>query len=100
MPSCRVLAITYFSTSWFTVSNMHVNSVLVALAIPALTFGAILPQDESLKINTTSSDIVNGRDITIIGGSFAAPGEFPFAVSIQQSGFHICGGTLLVGSQQ
>eukprot|EP00058_Branchiostoma_floridae_P003212 XP_002588700.1 hypothetical protein BRAFLDRAFT_272022 [Branchiostoma floridae] len=31
----------------------------------------------------------------IIGGTEATPGSFPWMVSIQQNGYHICGGTLL-----
>jgi trypsin len=56
-------------------------SLLAALAMPALTFAAALPQDFSTQI---------------VGGTAAASGEFPFIVSVQtSSGSHFCGGTLL-----
>jgi trypsin len=31
----------------------------------------------------------------IVGGTLAASGEFPFIVSLQRSGSHFCGGSLL-----
>ena len=33
--------------------------------------------------------------VQIVGGTTAAAGEFPFIVSLQVSGSHYCGGTLL-----
>jgi trypsin len=33
--------------------------------------------------------------VAIVGGTVAAAGEFPFTVSLQRSGSHICGGSLL-----
>ncbi|XPS73274.1 Trypsin [Ascochyta lentis] len=33
--------------------------------------------------------------VDIVGGTTAAAGEFPFIVSLQRSGSHFCGGTLL-----
>jgi trypsin len=58
-----------------------VYSILAALALPALSFGAAIPQDSSVQI---------------VGGTAAALGEFPFIVSVQtSSGSHFCGGTLL-----
>lgn len=33
--------------------------------------------------------------VAIVGGTAATSGEFPFIVSLQRSGSHFCGGTLL-----
>lgn len=67
---------------------MHVKSVLVALAVPALISGAAIPQDPAIPDwDENSADIV--------GGVAAAQGDFPFIVSVQLSGSHFCGGTLL-----
>ncbi|KAF1925973.1 trypsin-like protease [Didymella exigua CBS 183.55] len=35
------------------------------------------------------------QDSDIVGGTVAAAGDFPFIVSLQQSGSHFCGGSLL-----
>jgi trypsin len=55
-----------------------------ALVAPAVVFGAAIPPTEA----GTSS-------INIVGGVAAAAGEFPFIVSLQVSGSHFCGGSLL-----
>jgi trypsin len=34
-------------------------------------------------------------NVDIVGGTAAAAGEFPFIVSLQKSGSHFCGGTLV-----
>lgn len=53
-----------------------------ALALPALSFAAAIPQDDV--------------EAMIVGGTAAAAGEFPFIVSVQtSSGSHFCGGALL-----
>ncbi|XP_066274542.1 trypsin-like [Branchiostoma lanceolatum] len=36
-----------------------------------------------------------GYEDRIVGGSEATPGAFPWQVSLQQNGYHFCGGTLL-----
>jgi len=59
-------------------------SLLLALAIPAVSFAAAIPQDQ---------------EVQIVGGTAAAAGEFPYIVSVQtSSGSHFCGGTLLNGN--
>jgi len=61
---------------------MHAQSILAALAVPALIYGAAIPQEE------TADDIV--------GGVAAAQGDLPFIVSVALSGFgHYCGGSLI-----
>jgi trypsin len=35
------------------------------------------------------------QDDSIVGGTVAAAGEFPFIVSLQRNGAHFCGGSLL-----
>lgn len=35
------------------------------------------------------------RDADIVGGTTASSGEFPYIVSLSQSGSHFCGGVLL-----
>lgn len=58
-------------------------SYIVALALPALSLGAAIPQDDEMSVS-------------IVGGTAAAAGEFPYLVSVQtSSGSHFCGGALL-----
>lgn len=60
-----------------------VLSLLIALAMPAMSLAAAIPQDDV--------------DISqIVGGTAAASGEFPYIISLQNSaGSHSCGGALL-----
>ncbi|KAF2119062.1 trypsin [Lophiotrema nucula] len=60
---------------------MGLKAILIALVAPAV-YGAALPQ-----VHTDSTQIV--------GGTAAAAGDFPFIVSLQKSGSHFCGGSLL-----
>lgn len=53
-------------------------TLAIALAMPALTGAAVLPRKEQ-----------------IVGGEPATDGEFPYIVSLQQSGSHFCGGSLI-----
>jgi hypothetical protein len=57
---------------------MHFQS-LATLAMPAVAMAVAIPQDT----------------VQIVGGVAAQQGEFPFIVSMQRSGSHICGGSLL-----
>jgi secreted trypsin-like serine protease len=57
---------------------MHFQS-LAALAMPAVAMAVAIPQDT----------------VQIVGGVAASQGDFPFIVSMQKSGSHICGGSLL-----
>ncbi|KAF1957862.1 insect inhibitor with A fungal trypsin [Byssothecium circinans] len=60
---------------------MGLQSLLVALAAPALALAAAIPQDASVQI---------------VGGVAASAGDFPFIVSVQTTGgSHFCGGSLL-----
>jgi hypothetical protein len=68
--------------------KMQIKEVLVALAIPAICSAAAIPQDPSFP----EGDF---PDEGIVGGTTAAAGDFPFIVSLQQSGSHICGASLL-----
>jgi hypothetical protein len=62
-----------------------VLSLLMALAMPALSLAAAIPQDD-FHIDAAQ----------IVGGTAAASGEFPYIVSLQtSSGSHFCGGSLL-----
>ena len=61
---------------------MGLRAFLFALVAPAV-YGAALPQD----FHTDATQIV--------GGTAAAAGDFPFIVSLQKSGSHFCGGSLL-----
>ncbi|KAF2444876.1 insect inhibitor with A fungal trypsin [Karstenula rhodostoma CBS 690.94] len=64
---------------------MAIKSLLTAaLVAPAAVFGAAIPPTEA----GTSS-------VNIVGGTAAAAGDFPFIVSLQVSGSHYCGGTLV-----
>lgn len=67
---------------------MFVKSFLAALALPAIISGAALPQNDP-----DNWDEVPVEDI--VGGVAAVAGDFPFLVSVQLSGSHFCGGTLL-----
>lgn len=67
---------------------MFVKSFLAALALPAIISGAALPQNDP-----DNWDDFPVEDI--VGGVAASAGDFPFIVSVQLSGSHFCGGTLL-----
>ena len=57
---------------------MHFQS-LATLAMPAVAMAVAIPQDS----------------VQIVGGVAASQGDFPFIVSMQRGGSHICGGSLL-----
>ena len=61
---------------------MRFESVL-AVALPALVAAAPAPQWE------------NAPEESIVGGTSASAGEFPFIASMQVGGRHICGGTII-----
>lgn len=64
---------------------MAIKSLLTAaLMAPAAVFGAAIPPTEAGQ-----------SSVNIVGGETAAAGDFPFIVSLQVSGSHYCGGTLL-----
>lgn len=65
---------------------MHAK-FLYALAAPALISAAALPQNDPVNWDDSSEDIV--------GGVAASATDAPFIVSLQRSGSHICGGTLV-----
>ena len=67
---------------------MQLKDVLVALAVPALCTAAAIPQDPEFPEGEFPED-------PIVGGTTASQGDFPFIVSIQRSGSHFCGGSLL-----
>jgi trypsin len=69
---------------------MQIRDLITILAIPAVVLSAAIPQDP-----TEIPDWENGSQEDIVGGSAASAGEFPFIVSLQRSGSHFCGGTLL-----
>jgi len=71
---------------------MQIKDLFAALALPALVLSAAIPSPQDPEIpdwdeGTPENDIV--------GGVTAVQGDFPFIVSIQRSGSHFCGGTLL-----
>ncbi|KAF1917785.1 trypsin-like cysteine/serine peptidase domain-containing protein [Ampelomyces quisqualis] len=69
---------------------MQLKDVLVALAVPALCTAAAIPQD-------SVPEFPEGEfpENPIVGGATASQGDFPYIVSIQRSGSHFCGGSLL-----
>lgn len=62
---------------------------LIAVALPALVLGAPTPQDPE---DTFPEDAPND---SIVGGTAASAGDFPFIVSLQVGGSHYCGGSIL-----
>lgn len=70
---------------------MHAKSILAALAVPVLVYGAAIPQEQELpefNWDESPSDIV--------GGVAASRGDLSSIVSVQLAGLgHLCGGTLL-----
>ncbi|KAH6872343.1 hypothetical protein J4E91_009126 [Alternaria rosae] len=62
---------------------------IIAIALPALVLAAPTPQDPDFEFpeDAPADDIV--------GGTAAASGDFPFIVSLQKNGQHLCGGSLL-----
>ncbi|KAF2818518.1 trypsin-domain-containing protein [Ophiobolus disseminans] len=71
---------------------MQIKDLLAALAIPALALAAAIPQPQDVEIPNWDE---GSPENDIVGGVAAAQGDFPFIVSIQRSGSHFCGGTLL-----
>ncbi|CAA9961642.1 hypothetical protein CFE70_005048 [Pyrenophora teres f. teres 0-1] len=65
---------------------------IVAFALPALALAVPTPQDPNVEFPADTPD----EDI--VGGTTAASGEFPYIVSLQVSGSHICGGSLINGN--
>jgi trypsin len=63
---------------------------LLAIALPALVLAAPTPQDPDYTFPDDTTPVDD-----IVGGTAASSGEFPFIVSLQQSGSHFCGGSLL-----
>ncbi|EUC44292.1 hypothetical protein COCMIDRAFT_98547 [Bipolaris oryzae ATCC 44560] len=59
---------------------------MIAAALPALVLSAPTPQWDDVP------------EESIVGGTTAAAGEYPFIVSLQAGGRHICGGTLINGN--
>jgi trypsin len=49
----------------------------------------------SMALLTVSLTAAADMRPTIVGGTEAAPGEFPFIVSLHESGGHVCGGSLI-----
>ncbi|KAH7564115.1 trypsin-like cysteine/serine peptidase domain-containing protein [Bipolaris maydis] len=64
---------------------MRFQSMLAA-ALPALVLSAPTPQWDDVP------------EENIVGGTTAAAGEYPFIVSLQVGGRHVCGGTLINGN--
>lgn len=62
---------------------------IIAFALPALALAVPTPQDPDFEFPADTPD----EDI--VGGTTAASGEFPYIVSLQRSGSHFCGGSLL-----
>lgn len=56
---------------------------LLAFALPALIVAAPTPQWD------------DAPEESIVGGTSASAGEFPFIASLQLSGSHFCGGTII-----
>jgi trypsin len=69
---------------------MQIKDLITLLALPAVVLSAAIPQDP-----TEIPDWDNGSQEDIVGGTAASAGDFPFIVSLQRSGSHFCGGTLL-----
>jgi hypothetical protein len=61
----------------------------IAVALPALALAAPTPQDPDYTFPE------DAPDEDIVGGTTAATAEFPFIVSLQRSGSHFCGGSLI-----
>ncbi|KAK7427063.1 hypothetical protein QQZ08_006490 [Neonectria magnoliae] len=60
-------------------------TLAVALAMPAMSLAAAITKPFGLT----------GRAESIVGGTTASSGEFPYIVSLSHSGSHFCGGVLL-----
>lgn len=84
----------HFSASFNRLSlfKMQIKDLLAALAIPAVVLSAAIPQPQDPEIPNWDE---GAPENDIVGGVAAAQGDFPFIVSIQRSGSHFCGGTLL-----
>jgi trypsin len=68
---------------------MQIKGLFAALAIPAVVLSAAVPQPQDPEIP------YQDESYHIVGGVAAAPGDFPYIVSLQVYGSHYCGGVLL-----
>lgn len=68
-------------------------TMMVALAMPALSLGAVLPSTKPFELDAREPQDVPVTGI--VGGTTASAGEFPYIVSLSKSGSHFCGGVLL-----
>jgi hypothetical protein len=72
--------------------EMQIKCLLAALANPAFVLSAVVPQYGN------SDAPFQDESFHIVGGVPAAPGDFPYVVSLRRSGRHFCGGSLLNGN--
>lgn len=70
---------------------MQIKDLVVALAVPAICIAAAIPTPQ----DPVEPEFPEGGQDEIVGGVAAAAGEFPYIVSLQRSGSHFCGGSLL-----
>ena len=62
---------------------------LAAVALPALVLGAPTPQDPDYTFPEDQPEE------SIVGGTAASAGDFPFIASLQVRGGHYCGGSII-----
>ncbi|POS73705.1 trypsin, partial [Diaporthe helianthi] len=73
----------------------------LALSMPVLSMAAAvtkagpLVQTKPFGLDVRQDDTELPPPSSIVGGTTAASGDFPFIVSLSQSGSHFCGGVLL-----
>ncbi|CBX98988.1 hypothetical protein IAQ61_001266 [Plenodomus lingam] len=73
---------------------MQIKDLVVALAVPAICIAAAIPTPQ----DPVETEFPEESQEDIVGGTAAAAGEFPYIVSLQRSGSHFCGGSLLNGN--
>lgn len=66
-------------------------TMALALAMPFTSLAASIPANPA---GATKPFDLETRE-NIVGGTTASTGEFPYIVSLSQSGSHFCGGVLL-----
>jgi trypsin len=69
--------------------EMQIKDLLATLALPGVVLSAAFPPTQDPEIP------YQDEGFHIVGGVAAAPGDFPYIVSVQERGLHNCGGSLL-----